>query len=66
MGQPLGAVFAPIRPQHQKRKQHRRFDETATMRAPDIHAPAEWATSEETKATMWHVTNFEAGMLPRP
>jgi len=62
---PLGAIFATKWPQQQKRKQDR-FEQPATVRAPDIHASAEWATSKEIEAIVWHVVMFERRMLTRP
>jgi hypothetical protein len=62
---PLGAIFATKWPQQQKRKQER-FEQPTTMRTPDIRASAEWATSKEIEATVWHAVRFEEGMLTRP
>jgi hypothetical protein len=62
---PLGAIFATKWPQQQKRKQDR-FEQPTTVRAPDIHAAAEWATSKEVEASMWHVVRFGRRMLTRP
>jgi len=61
---PLGAIFATKWPQQHKRKQDR-FEQPATVRAPDIHASAEWTTSKEIEATVWHVVIFERRMLTR-
>jgi hypothetical protein len=62
---PLGAIFATKWPQQQKRKQDR-FEQPTTVRTPDIHAAAEWATSKEIEASMWHVVTFRRRMLTRP
>jgi hypothetical protein len=62
---PLGAILAAKWPQQQKGKQDR-FEQTTTVRAPDVHAAAGWATSKKIEATVWHVVRFERGMLTRP
>src|SRR5258706_11737968 len=62
---PPCSIFATKRPQQQKRKQGR-FEQPTTVRAPDIHASAEWATSKEIEAIVWHVVMFERRMLTRP
>ena len=62
---PPGAIFATKWPQQQKRKQDR-FEQPTAVRAPDVHAAAEWATAKEIEATVWHVLRFERRMLTRP
>jgi hypothetical protein len=53
---PLGAILATKWPQQHKRKQDR-FEQPTPVRAPNIHAAAEWATSKEIEATVWHVVD---------
>ena len=54
---PLGAILAAKWPQQQKRKQDR-FEQPATVRAPNVHAAAEGATSKEIEASVWHNVRF--------
>lgn len=54
---PLGAILAAKWSQQQKRKQER-FEQPATMRAPDVHTAAEGATSKEIETSVWHAVKF--------
>jgi hypothetical protein len=61
---PLRAVLTTKWPQQQK-WENDHFVQAAAVRAPDVHTSAEWATSEEIEASVWHGIEYGQRMLTR-
>jgi hypothetical protein len=62
---PLRAVLTTKRPQQQKRK-NGHFEQSAAVRASDVHASTGWATPKKIETSSGMGTGFGPRMLTRP